>query len=186
MGFYLLFVRSRHSLYENAEGLNLFVGGTGSGKSTSLAALIDHRSSNSGDHIITIGDPIEFIHRHKRSIVNQRGVDTLTYADALKNTLRQAPDVILIGEISDWETMEHALAFAETGHFSISTLHTNNSNQALDRIVNFFPEEHRSQLLQDLSTNLGALVCQRLVQILEGYWLHPGRNLIPVSWHSLH
>ncbi|MBL8253767.1 MAG: PilT/PilU family type 4a pilus ATPase, partial [Candidatus Competibacter sp.] len=129
-------------------GLILFVGGTGSGKSTSLAALIDHRNRNSGGHIITIEDPIEFVHPHKRSVVNQRevGVDTLSYADALKNTLRQAPDVILIGEIRDRETMEHALAFAETGHLAISTLHANSANQALDRIVNFFPEERRPQL----------------------------------------
>jgi len=151
-------------------GLILFVGGTGSGKSTSLAALIDHRNANSGDHIITIEDPIEFVHRHKRSIVNQRevGVDTLTYADALKNTLRQAPDVILIGEIRDRETMEHALAFAETGHLAISTLHANNSNQALDRIINFFPEERRAQLFQDLSTNLRAFISQRLVPTVDG------------------
>ena len=151
-------------------GLVLFVGGTGSGKSTSLAALIDHRNANSGDHIITIEDPIEFIHRHKRSIVNQRevGVDTLTYEDALKNTLRQAPDVILIGEIRDRETMEHALAFAETGHLAISTLHANNSNQALDRIINFFPEERRAQLFQDLSSNLRAFVSQRLVPTVDG------------------
>jgi len=151
-------------------GLVLFVGGTGSGKSTSLAALIDHRNANSGDHIITIEDPIEFVHRHKRSIVNQRevGVDTLTYADALKNTLRQAPDVILIGEIRDRETMEHALAFAETGHLAISTLHANNSNQALDRIINFFPEERRAQLFQDLSTNLQAFISQRLVPTVDG------------------
>jgi len=126
------------------------MGATGSGKSISLAALIDHRNSNSGDHIITIQDPIEFIHRHKRSIVNQRGVGvaTLTYADALKNTLRQAPDIILIGEICDWETMEHGLAFAETGHFSSFILNANNSNQALDRITNLFSEEHRSQISQ--------------------------------------
>ena len=151
-------------------GLVLFVGGTGSGKSTSLAALIDHRNANSGDHIITIEDPIEFIHKHKRSIVNQRevGVDTLTYEDALKNTLRQAPDVILIGEIRDRETMEHALAFAETGHLAISTLHANNSNQALDRIINFFPEERRAQLFQDLSSNLRAFVSQRLVPTVDG------------------
>ncbi len=151
-------------------GLILFVGGTGSGKSTSLAALIDHRNANSGDHIITIEDPIEFIHRHKRSIINQRevGVDTLTYEDALKNTLRQAPDVILIGEIRDRETMEHALAFAETGHLAISTLHANNSNQALDRIINFFPEERRAQLFQDLSTNLRAFISQRLVPTVDG------------------
>ena len=151
-------------------GLILFVGGTGSGKSTSLAALIDHRNSNSGGHIITIEDPIEFVHVHKRSIVNQRevGVDTLSYADALKNTLRQAPDVILIGEIRDRETMEHALAFAETGHLAISTLHANSANQALDRIVNFFPEEWRPQLLTDLSSNLRAFVSQRLIPTVDG------------------
>ncbi|MCP5158230.1 MAG: PilT/PilU family type 4a pilus ATPase [Gammaproteobacteria bacterium] len=151
-------------------GLILFVGGTGSGKSTSLAALIDHRNTNSGGHIITIEDPIEFVHRHKRSIVNQRevGVDTLSYADALKNTLRQAPDVILIGEIRDRETMEHALAFAETGHLAISTLHANSANQALDRIINFFPEERRPQLLTDLSANLRAFVSQRLVPTVDG------------------
>jgi len=151
-------------------GLILFVGGTGSGKSTSLAALIDHRNTHSGGHIITIEDPIEFVHRHKRSVVNQRevGVDTLSYADALKNTLRQAPDVILIGEIRDRETMEHALAFAETGHLAISTLHANSANQALDRIINFFPEERRSQLLTDLSSNLRAFVSQRLVPTVDG------------------
>ena len=151
-------------------GLILFVGGTGSGKSTSLAALIDHRNTNSGGHIITIEDPIEFVHRHKRSVINQRevGVDTLSYADALKNTLRQAPDVILIGEIRDRETMEHALAFAETGHLAISTLHANSANQALDRIINFFPEERRSQLLTDLSSNLRAFVSQRLIPTVDG------------------
>ena len=146
-------------------GLVLFVGGTGSGKSTSLAALIDHRNANSKGHIITIEDPIEFLHTHKKSIVSQRevGVDTETFEDALKNTLRQAPDVILIGEIRDQETMEHALAFAETGHLAISTLHANNSNQALDRIINFFPEERHNQLLTDLSLNLQAFVSQRLI-----------------------
>ena len=151
-------------------GLILFVGGTGSGKSTSLAALIDHRNSNSGGHIITIEDPIEFVHRHKRSVINQRevGVDTLSYADALKNTLRQAPDVILIGEIRDRDTMEHALAFAETGHLAISTLHANSANQALDRIINFFPEERRPQLLTDLSSNLRAFVSQRLIPTVDG------------------
>lgn len=151
-------------------GLILFVGGTGSGKSTSLAALIDHRNSNSGGHIITIEDPIEFVHQHKCSVVNQRevGVDTLSYADALKNTLRQAPDVILIGEIRDRETMEHALAFAETGHLAISTLHANSANQALDRIINFFPEERRPQLLTDLSSNLRAFVSQRLIPTVDG------------------
>ena len=151
-------------------GLVLFVGGTGSGKSTSLAALIDHRNSNSGGHIITIEDPIEFVHRHKKSVVNQRevGVDTLSYADALKNTLRQAPDVILIGEVRDRPTMEHALQFAETGHLAISTLHANSANQALDRIINFFPEERRPQLLNDLAMNFKAIICQRLVPTVDG------------------
>jgi twitching motility protein PilU len=151
-------------------GLILFVGGTGSGKSTSLASLIDHRNSNSGGHIITIEDPIEFVHKHKTSIINQRevGVDTRSYAAALKQTLRQAPDVILIGEIRDTATMEHALAFAETGHLAISTLHANNSNQAIDRIINFFPEERRPQLLMDLAMNLRAFVSQRLVKTVDG------------------
>lgn len=151
-------------------GLILFVGGTGSGKSTSLAALIDHRNSNSSGHIITIEDPIEYVHPHKRCLVNQRevGVDTASYEDALKNTLRQAPDVILIGEIRSRETMEHALAFAETGHLCLSTLHANNANQALDRIINFFPEERRPQLLLDLSLNLRAFVSQRLVPTVDG------------------
>lgn len=151
-------------------GLILFIGGTGSGKSTSLAALIDYRNSNASGHIITIEDPVEYIHPHKKSLVNQRevGVDTLSYEDALKNTLRQAPDVILIGEIRSRETMEHALAFAETGHLCLSTLHANNSNQALDRILNFFPEERHNQLLLDLSLNLKAFVSQRLVPTLDG------------------
>lgn len=151
-------------------GLVLFVGATGSGKSTSLAALIDHRNKNSRGHIITIEDPIEYIHQHKQSIINQRevGVDTRSFHAALKNTLRQAPDVILIGEIRDRETMEHALAFAETGHLAISTLHANNANQALDRIINFFPEDRRPQLLQDLSSNLKAFVSQRLVRTKNG------------------
>lgn len=150
-------------------GLILFVGGTGSGKSTSLASLIDYRNTNSGGHIITIEDPIEFVHAHKKSIINQRevGVDTDSYADALKNTLRQAPDVILIGEIRDAETMEHALAFAETGHLAISTLHANNANQAIDRIINFFPEERRNQLLNDLSLNLRGFISQRLVPTVD-------------------
>ena len=151
-------------------GLVLFVGGTGSGKSTSLAALIDHRNSTSSGHIITIEDPIEYIHPHKKCLVNQRevGVDTMSYEDALKNTLRQAPDVILIGEIRSQETMEHALAFAETGHLCLSTLHANNANQALDRIINFFPDERRNQLLLDLSLNLKAFVSQRLVPTVDG------------------
>ncbi len=151
-------------------GLVLFVGGTGSGKSTSLAALIDYRNSHASGHIITIEDPIEFIHPHKKSIINQRevGVDTDCYEDALINTLRQAPDVILIGEIRDQETMEHAMAFAETGHLCISTLHANNANQALDRIINFFPEERRQQLLNDLSLNLKAFISQRLIPTADG------------------
>ncbi len=151
-------------------GLILFVGGTGSGKSTSLAALIDHRNRNASGHIITIEDPIEYIHQHKKSLINQReiGVDTRSYQDALENTLRQAPDVILIGEIRTQETMEHALAFAETGHLCLSTLHANNANQALDRIINFFPEERRNQLLLDLSLNLKAFVSQRLVATADG------------------
>ena len=151
-------------------GLILFVGGTGSGKSTSLAALIDYRNMNSKGHIITIEDPIEYVHPHKGCIVNQRevGMDTDSFEDALKNTLRQAPDVILIGEIRDRETMEHAMAFAETGHLAISTLHANNANQALDRIVNFFPEEKRQSLLSDLSINLKAFVSQRLIPTVDG------------------
>jgi len=151
-------------------GLVLFVGGTGSGKSTSLASLIDFRNTNSAGHIITIEDPIEFVHRHKKSIVNQRevGMDTVSYAEALKNTLRQAPDVILIGEIRARETMEHAIAFAETGHLCLSTLHANNANQALDRIINFFPEEKRNQLLMDLSLNIRGIVSQRLIPTVDG------------------
>ncbi len=150
-------------------GLILFIGGTGSGKSTSLASLIDYRNSTTTGHIITIEDPIEFVHSHKKSIVNQRevGVDTNSYEDALKNTLRQAPDVILIGEIRDRETMEHAIAFAETGHLCISTLHANSSNQALDRIINFFPEDRRSQLLMDLSLNMRSFISQRLVRTVD-------------------
>ncbi len=151
-------------------GLMLFVGATGSGKSTSLAALIDYRNTNSSGHIITIEDPVEFVHSHKKSLVNQRevGVDTRSWHNALKNALRQAPDVILVGEIRDRETMEHALAFAETGHLCISTLHANNANQALDRIINFFPDDRRAQLLMDLSTNIQAFVSQRLIPTVDG------------------
>ena len=151
-------------------GIILFIGGTGSGKSTSLAALIDHRNKNSDGHIITIEDPIEFIHPHQKSIVNQReiGVDTNSYEEALQNTLRQAPDVILIGEIRSRETMEHALAFAETGHLCLSTLHANNANQALDRIINFFPEERHKQLFLDLSLNLQGFISQRLIPTVDG------------------
>lgn len=157
-------------LVMSKNGLILFVGGTGSGKSTSLASLIDYRNTHSAGHIITIEDPIEYVHSHKKSIINQRevGVDTDSYEDALKNTLRQAPDVILIGEIRDAETMEHALAFAETGHLAISTLHANNANQAIDRIINFFPEERRNQLLNDLSLNLQGFISQRLVPTVDG------------------
>lgn len=152
------------------QGLMLFVGATDSGKSTSLAALIDYRNRHSSGHIITIEDPVEYIHRHKKSIINQRevGVDTRSFHTALKNTLRQAPDVVLIGEIRDRETMEHALAFADTGHLVISTLHAHNANQALDRIINFFPQERREQLLHDLANNLKAFVSQRLVRTRDG------------------
>jgi twitching motility protein PilU len=157
-------------LMMNKNGLILFVGGTGSGKSTSLASLIDFRNMNHAGHIITIEDPVEFVHPHKKSIVNQRevGVDTKSYEEALKNTLRQAPDVILIGEIRTQETMEHALAFAETGHLCLSTLHANNANQALDRIINFFPEERHKQLFHDLSLNLRGFVSQRLIPTVDG------------------
>ena len=146
-------------------GLVIFVGGTGSGKSTSLASMVDYRNRHSHGHIITIEDPVEFVHEHGNCLVTQRevGVDTETYAIALKNTLRQAPDVILIGEVRDRETMEHAIAFAETGHLCLTTLHANNTNQALDRIINFFPDDRRSQLLMDLSLNLRGLISQRLI-----------------------
>ena len=151
-------------------GLVLFVGGTGSGKSTSLAAMIGYRNENSHGHIITIEDPIEYVHPHKNCMITQRevGVDTDSWESALKNTLRQAPDVILIGEIRDMEVMEHAVAFAETGHLALGTLHANNSNQAMDRIINFFPEARRHQLLMDLSLNLKAVVSQRLIPLKEG------------------
>jgi twitching motility protein PilU len=151
-------------------GLVIFVGATGSGKSTSLAAMVDYRNENSFGHIITIEDPVEFVHPHKNCIVTQRevGIDTEGWEAALKNTLRQAPDVILMGEIRDRETMEHAVAFAETGHLCMATLHANSANQALDRIINFFPEERRAQLLMDLSLNLKALVSQRLLPRQEG------------------
>jgi twitching motility protein PilU len=157
-------------LITQKRGFILFVGGTGSGKSTSLAAMIDYRNENTEGHIITIEDPIEFTHNHKRCIVNQRevGSDTDSFEDALANTLRQAPDVILIGEIRHRETMEHALAFAETGHLCVSTLHANSANQAMDRIINFFPEERHAQLLQDLSLNMRAIISQRLIPTLDG------------------
>ena len=151
-------------------GLVLVVGGTGSGKSTSLAAMIDHRNENSAAHIITVEDPVEYVHKHKKSMITHRevGVDCHSWHNALKNTLRQAPDVILIGEIRDTETMEHAIAFAETGHLCLGTLHANNANQALDRIINFFPDERRNQLLMDLSSNMKAIISQRLVRTEDG------------------
>ena len=148
-------------------GLVIMVGGTGSGKSTTLAAMIGYRNENSYGHIITIEDPVEYVHPHKNCLITQRevGVDTASWEVALKNTLRQAPDVILIGEIREQETMEHAIAFAETGHLALATMHANSANQALDRIINFFPEERRSQLLMDLSLNLRALISQRLIPL---------------------
>ena len=151
-------------------GLVIFVGGTGSGKSTSMASLIGHRNKNSHGHIITIEDPVEYVHEHINCVITQRevGVDTESWEVALKNTLRQAPDVILIGEIRDRETMEHAIAFAETGHLCMGTLHANSANQALDRIINFFPEERRPQLLMDLSLNLRSIVAQRLIPLKDG------------------
>ncbi|GAB2866916.1 PilT/PilU family type 4a pilus ATPase [Pseudoduganella ginsengisoli] len=151
-------------------GLVLVVGGTGSGKSTTLAAMIDYRNANSAGHIITVEDPVEYVHKNKGCLITHRevGVDTLSWHNALKNTLRQAPDVILIGEIRDTETMEHAIAFAETGHLCLGTLHANNANQTMDRIINFFPEERRNQLLMDLSSNLRAIVSQRLIRTEDG------------------
>jgi twitching motility protein PilU len=151
-------------------GLVIMVGGTGSGKSTSLAAMIDYRNQNSFGHIITIEDPIEYVHPHKSCIIMQRevGIDTDDWGVALKNTLRQAPDVILLGEVRDRETMEFSIAFAETGHLAMATLHANSANQALDRIINFFPEERRQQLLMDLSLNLKAVIAQRLLKTVDG------------------
>ncbi len=151
-------------------GLVLFVGATGTGKSTSLAAMIGHRNRQDSGHIVSIEDPIEFMHSHQGCIVTQRevGIDTESYEVALKNTLRQAPDVILIGEVRTRETMEYAIAFAETGHLCLTTLHANNANQALDRIINFFPEDRRSQLLMDLSLNLKAIVAQQLIRRPDG------------------
>ena len=151
-------------------GLCILVGGTGSGKSTTLAAMVDYRNEHSFGHIITIEDPVEFVHPHKNCVVTQRevGLDTDSWEAALKNTLRQAPDVILMGEIRDRETMEHAIAFAETGHLCMATLHANSANQALDRIINFFPEERRAQLLMDVSLNLRAIISQRLMPKQDG------------------
>jgi twitching motility protein PilU len=150
-------------------GLAIMVGATGSGKSTTLAAMIGYRNENSYGHIITVEDPVEYVHPHKNCIVTQReiGVDTVDWGTALKNTLRQAPDVILIGEIRDRESMDYAIAFAETGHLCLATMHANNANQALDRIINFFPEERRQQLLMDLSLNLKAMISQRLIPLKD-------------------
>jgi len=149
----------------NKRGLIIFVGATGSGKSTSLAALIGHRNRNSKGHIVSVEDPIEFVHEHEQSIVTQRevGIDTESFEVALKNTLRQAPDVIMIGEVRSRETMEHAIEFAETGHLCVCTLHANNANQALERILHFFPSDRHPQLLMDLSLNLAAIIAQQLI-----------------------
>jgi twitching motility protein PilU len=157
-------------IVQSKRGLCILVGATGSGKSTTLAAMVDWRNENSYGHIITVEDPVEFVHAHKNCVVTQRevGLDTDSWESALKNTLRQAPDVILMGEIRDRETMEHAVAFAETGHMCLATLHANSANQALDRIINFFPEERRSQLLMDLSLNLKSLVSMRLIPKQDG------------------
>jgi twitching motility protein PilU len=151
-------------------GLVLVVGATGSGKSTSLAAMINHRNTSSAGHIVTVEDPVEFVHQSQQSLITHRevGIDTHTWHNALKNTLRQAPDVILIGEIRDTETMEHAIAFAETGHLCLGTLHSNSANQTIDRIINFFSEERRKQLLMDLSSNLRAIISQRLIRTEDG------------------
>ena len=159
-----------NQLIMKQRGLILIVGATSSGKSTTLATMIEHRNQTSASHIITIEDPIEYIHTHKKSLVNQReiGIDTLSYSQALKNTLRQAPDVILIGEIRDQETMQYAINFAETGHLCLSTLHANNANQAFERIINFFPQNAHQQLLLDLSLNTVAIISQRLIPSIEG------------------
>lgn len=159
------------SLIMEVRGLILLVGATGTGKSTTLASMIDHRNSHLPGHILTIEDPIEYLHKHKLSIVNQRevGLDTLSYAKALKNAMREAPDVILIGEIRDQETMQHALSYAETGHLCLATLHANNANQALDRVIHFFPENNHAQVFNDLSLNLRGIVSQRLIPAIAGH-----------------
>ena len=159
-----------HDLAETKRGLVLFVGGTGTGKSTSLAAMLGHRNASASGHILTVEDPVEFVHHHRQCLVTQRevGVDTDSFDTALRNALRQAPDVLLIGEIRSREVMDHAVAFAETGHLVLATLHANNANQALDRIINFFPSDRREQLLMDLSLNLQAVVAQQLVPTSDG------------------
>lgn len=158
------------TLVMEPRGLILVAGATGSGKSTTLASMIDYRNMHKDGHILTIEEPIEFVHQHKKSIVDQReiGLDTLSYANALKNAMREAPDVILIGEIRDRDTMQHAIAYAETGHLCLATLHANNANQAIDRIINFFPDSAHHQLLIDLSQNLRAVISQRLIPALQG------------------
>ena len=167
-------------LVMNKRGLILFVGGTGTGKSTSLASLIRHRNENSSGHIITIEDPLEYVHEHIGCIVTQRevGIDTESFEVALKNTLRQAPDVILIGEIRTRETMQQAITFAETGHLCLSTLHANNANQAIDRILHFFPEEMHPQLFMDLSLNLRAIIAQQLIRSPDGKSRHPAIEIL--------
>ncbi|MFP4146799.1 MAG: PilT/PilU family type 4a pilus ATPase [Halorhodospira sp.] len=162
-----------HDLAETKRGLVLFVGGTGTGKSTSLAAMLGHRNASASGHILTVEDPVEFVHHHRQCLVTQRevGVDTDSFDTALRNALRQAPDVLLIGEIRSREVMDHAVAFAETGHLVLATLHANNANQALDRIINFFPSERRDQLLMDLSLNLRAVIAQQLLPRADA----PGR-----------
>lgn len=158
------------TLVMEPRGLILVVGATGSGKSTTLAAMIDHRNTHRDGHILTIEEPIEFLHQHKKSIVDQReiGLDTHSYANALKNAMREAPDVILIGEIRDRDTMQHAIAYAETGHLCLATLHANNANQTIDRIINFFPDSAHHQLLIDLAQNLRAVISQRLIPSVDG------------------
>ncbi len=168
------------SLALQKRGLIIFVGATGTGKSTSLASMLKYRNENSSGHIITIEDPIEYVHNHSGCIVTQRevGIDTESYKVALKNTLRQAPDVILIGEVRTRETMEHAIAFAETGHLCLTTLHANNANQALDRIINFFPDDRRDQLFMDLSLNLKGIVAQQLIKTADGKGRHPAVEIL--------
>lgn len=171
---------------EHKNGLILVVGATGSGKSTTLAAMLGHRNENIGGHILTIEDPIEFVHRHKKAIVNQRevGMDTLNYANALKNAMREAPDVILIGEVRDAETMAHALAYADTGHLCLTTLHSTNTTQALDRIFNFFEDTAKNQLRDDLSRNLRAIISQRLIPSKDGKLVPAVEVLLNTSYVS--
>lgn len=174
------------SIMMEVRGLVLVVGSTGSGKSTTLASMIDYRNTNHRGHILTIEDPVEYMHDHKKSIVDQRevGIDTLSYDNALKNAMREAPDVILIGEIRDRSAMKHAIAYAETGHLCISTLHANNANQALDRILNFFPENAKQQLLTDLSLNLRAIISLRLIPGIDNHRMPAVEVLINTPYIS--